>query len=159
MRRAPAWLTRYRAKLLAPYIAVFALMGLVGYQVTGMLFAAPVRADVELSTDRSNYTSGQPIRFTISNNTARTFYVVNNCPQPPLEVYAWDGSGWQRRQSSADPLKCQGEPSKYELGPQKSVSASYYYWPELFRSPGRYRLVAPIEGYDSQPSVEFSVGQ
>lgn len=149
------WL-RYR--LAAPYVVVVALIGVVGYQATSLLFAETLTGGrLRLTVDQPRYQAGDNIRFTIHNDLEQTVYVANNCPNEPLEVYRLQAGQWLRVHDAADPAKCVGEPRTFAIAARGQASASYRYWPKLFETPGRYRLVAPIEHYDDRPAIEFEV--
>lgn len=159
MRFGPAnAVSKYRYKLMAPYVLVFFALGAVGLQLTNLSSAETLPdGAVEISVANPNYKLGDIVKFTISNQTQSSVFIANNCPGEPLEVYRQEAGQWQQIQASADASKCGNEPRSYEIATKATVSATYRYWPELFDKPGRYRLVAPLEGYDTTPSVEFTI--
>ncbi len=156
---------RYNLKLVAPYLVILALTGVVGYRASSLLFAAPTNSggQVLLTVDQPQYSVGQTVRFKLANNSPKAISVINNCPNEPLEVYYLDAmttvatAQWQRVRDNAHAAKCVNAPRQYTIEPGAESSASYRYWPDLFDKPGRYRIVAPVEQFDDSPSVEFEV--
>ncbi len=149
---------KYRYKLMTPYVIVFAALSLVGYQLINLSSAQSLdQGSVQLTTSKQQYAMNENIKFTLSNQTANTVTVLNNCPNEPLEVYRLESGQWTRLHQSTYASKCLKAPRSYEIAPNARVSATYRYWQELFSVPGQYRLTAPLDGYDSKPSVEFVV--
>jgi len=152
--------SRFRYKLMAPYLLVAALVGVVGYQLLSYSQAEPLPASgLVLTVEKFQYKPGETVRFTLRSNLDQTVYITNNCPDQPLEVYRNENGQWQQLHSATDAAKCQGEPRSYPVAPHAEVSATYRYWPDLFTQPGHYRLQAPIEQYQDKPTVEFDVLQ
>jgi hypothetical protein len=141
-----------------PYVLAFMLVAAVGLQLTYASSAAPLRTgEVTLTMAKANYYVGENIRFTITNSSSVSVFIANNCPDVPLEVYRWELGAWQQLHKRVDESKCLNEPRSYEIKPGATVSTSYIYWPDLFAHPGHYRLVAPLEQQDINPSVEFDI--
>ena len=146
-----------RYKLTTPYIAIFLMIGLVGYQASTYLFAETTTGKMELTVEQPVYNRGEPVRFTLHNHSSSPVYVINNCPGEPLEVYRQQAGQWQRIHERANDAKCQGAPRQYPIAAQSRVSATYNFWPGLFDEAGRYRIVAPVEPTGDRPVAEFEV--
>lgn len=150
----------YRYRLAVPYIAAFAVLAGVGYQLTTSLSAQTLTSgSVTVTTDKLVYRAGDEIRFIITNDTPTTVYILNQCPAEPLEVYRQEGSGWRQLHDEAVyTSKCDGEPRQFAVKPDGgTASATYRYWDNLFTVDGRYRIVAPLQGLTDRPSTEFTI--
>lgn len=150
----------YRYRLAVPYIAAFAVLAGVGYQLTTSLSAETITAgSVTVSTDKVVYRLGDTVRFTIKNDTSTPVIISNNCPSEPLEVYRQVEGQWVRlRDEVAFDSKCQGEPRQFTVRPSGgTASATYCYWDNLFDQPGRYRIIVPLLGLQDRPQTEFNV--
>lgn len=148
-------------KAAMPYVVILALAGVIGYRTSVSIFAAPIVSGglVRLSVDQPQYSLGQTVRFTLTNDSPKPISVINNCPNEPLEVYRQQAKTgqWQRIRDTADAAKCANAPRQYVIAAGAASAASYRYWPDLFAAPGRYRIIAPIEQYDDRPAIEFDV--
>lgn len=157
----------YRFQALMPRRPVFAvaygivavMAGVVGYNTIHSSSAAPLAtSQVQLLMSQNTYYIGEIPRFTIVNGSSQTVTVANNCPNEPLTVFRQEGQSWiQLHQTFANDSKCVNEPRAYAIVPKAQVSASYAFWPELFATPGHYKVVAPLAGHDAGPQAEFDV--
>jgi len=112
---------------------------------------------VQLTVPYSKYLVGETVSYTIKNGYNSTVYIVNDCPGEPLAVYFRQGGKWVRVHDQASLKDCPGEQRDVSVAAGKSISGNFAPWRHLFSKPGKYRIVASIEHYDSLPYQEFEV--
>ncbi len=113
---------------------------------------------ISVSTNYSKYLIGEPVTFTISNNFNSTIYVNNNCPDEPLEVYKYQTDGtWVQVHDDTVTSECKDSDRQIVVAPNDSATGSYERWPNLFKEPGRYRVVAYVEFYNELPYQDFDI--
>lgn len=150
--------TKYRMVNVALPVLVMASFGLVGAQTTHHMFAQALPTPtLGLTVSKSEYRVGETVIATLSNTSAEDAYVINNCPNEPLNVSRLTSAGWEPVQNAAPVAKCAGEPRDYEIPANRSIRVSYGSWPMLFDDPGTYRIHAAIEPGQDGPTVEFKV--
>lgn len=141
------------------YAVVIVLAGVVGYQTVHGTSAQSLPSNkVQLQMSKQSYKVGEVVRYTIVNGLTNAILVANNCPNEPLMVFRQQQGTWVRIHDTAtNSDKCLSEPRSYAIVPNAQVSSTYLFWPKLFNTPGRYQIVAPVEGYANGPSAEFEV--
>ncbi len=113
---------------------------------------------ISVSTNYSKYLVGEPVTFTITNNFNSTIYVNNNCPDEPLEIYKFQTDGtWIQVHDDTVTSECKDSDRKIVVAPNDSATGSYERWPNLFKEPGRYRIVAYVEFYNELPYQDFDI--
>ncbi|MEP7204581.1 MAG: hypothetical protein ABI716_00110 [Candidatus Saccharibacteria bacterium] len=143
--------------------AVFYIVSLL--IVIGGLYAVAFRiqthslpvGQVELSIPYSKYLVGEPITFTVKNNFNSPVYVLNKCPVEPLNVYRLENNRWLRIHDQAFKDDCPIESRQVTIPANSSVDGNFADWPNLFKTPGKYRVVAYVEYYNALPYQEFEV--
>ncbi len=113
--------------------------------------------DISLSVPYSKYVVGEDITFTVKNGYNSPIYVTNTCPGEPLNVYKWVDNKWSRIHDKASLKDCPDQTRNIEVAANSSVSGDFKAWPNLFNSPGKYRVVAYVEYYDALPYRDFEV--
>lgn len=112
---------------------------------------------VQLSIPYKTYLVGEPITFTLVNNYNGTIYVDNECPNEPLAVYRKEKSKWVRIHAETTDDKCHESDRQIRVAAGGQQSGSYANWPDLFKEPGQYRVVAYVEYFDIAPYQDFEV--
>ncbi len=112
---------------------------------------------VMLSIPYSKYVVGESISFTLKNNYNSPIYVTNNCPYEPLAVYRFESGQWIRQHDTTLAGNCPNEDRQEMIGAGESVSGNFDSWYYLFKQPGKYRVVAFVEYYNSLPYQEIEV--
>jgi len=147
------------ARYLIPLVVIVPC-ALLGYKATHNILAAPPAAvGISVAVDQPQYKVGQDVIVTLSNATSVNVYVNNNCPGESLNVYRFENNSWIQIHATADSSKCNGEPHNYQIPANSSVKTDYRFWPTLFANPGRYRIVANVEGFSQWPYADFTVVQ
>jgi hypothetical protein len=113
--------------------------------------------EVQLSTNYSRYVVGEAVSFTITNNYNAPIFVTNKCPGEPLAVYRQAAGKWVRIHDAAAPKDCPSEQRQVSLPASSTVTSSLAPWHNLFAQPGKYRLVATVNGYAALPYIDFEV--
>lgn len=113
--------------------------------------------NVQLVIPYSKYLVDEPVTFTLYNRFNSTIYVMNQCPSEPLEVYRWTNNSWQRIHDRADLKDCIAENRQVRVPANGSASGTFAPWHHLFDRPGKYRVVAYVEYYNSLPYQDFEV--
>lgn len=128
------------------------------YQLIGhiQMRSLPV-GQIQLIVPYSKYLVGEPITFTIKNNYNSSIYLSNDCPAEPLMVYRQENSAWVRINDTASISDCPTESRQIEVSANSSVNGSFAPWHNLFKQPGKYRIVAYVEYYDSLPYQDIEV--
>lgn len=152
------YITKVRIVRITLPIVVIGCCATLGYDATRSLFAqTPAPAGITLTTSQRSYTISQTVAVTLHNASPKSVFILNKCPGEPFVVYRQVRGAWVPVHDRADSAKCAGEPRDYEIPAGGSAPVDYSYWPRLFDQPGTYRIVAPIESYDSGPTVSFAV--
>jgi len=143
---------------LATYLAIVTIVG------TAFWFAADQvqshtlpTGNVTLTTDYSKYVVGETVGFTIKNNYNSSIHMENSCPDEPLTVYKLVDNKWVRQHAQASPKDCPAESREVSVAAGQSVSGSFKAWPKLFSTPGKYRVVAFVEYYNSLPYKDIEI--
>lgn len=112
---------------------------------------------ITLQTNQHTYTAGDKIVLTITNNTAKTLYIENNCPSEPLTVRHQDSDDqWREREVTVN--KNCGDDQSIALDPGTAQQIDYSPWQaELFKEPGKYRVELEVEGYETHYFTEFTI--
>jgi hypothetical protein len=132
----------------------------VGISATHELFAqTPPTNLVTMSLPQTQYTVGQDVIATLSNTSNKNVFVINNCPDEPLDVSKLVNGAWTTIYQSTNVSKCAGEPSDYEIPANRSVPVDYRYWQTMFDQAGTYRIHAAIEPSTQGPTIDFTVIQ
>ena len=113
--------------------------------------------DVTLTIPYSKYAVGETINFTIKNNFNSSIYLINNCPSEPLGVYKLINGEWIRQHDQASQYDCPNEQRQVTVGPGGTVDGDFAPWTNLFSQPGKYRIVAFVEYYNSLPYQDLEV--
>jgi len=140
------------------YIVIIAAVLFGLYQVAASMQTHTLPAgEIQLSVPYSKYLVGEPITFSIKNNYNSTIYILNDCPNEPLNVYRLVGTVWTRVHDTAAVSECPTQDRMIEVGANGSVDGSFAPWHNLFITPGKYRVVAYVEYYNALPYQEFEV--
>ncbi|MEO8105202.1 MAG: hypothetical protein ABI602_02595 [Candidatus Saccharibacteria bacterium] len=154
------WQHRWRRRAIwaASYILLFGLVVILLYWVGDQFrtHTLPV-GTIQLSVSQVHYVVGEPVVFTITNKLNTSVYATNECPTEPLDVYKLVNQKWVRQIDSTDVQSCQDEQRQVATPADSSVTGSFASWPQLFNSPGTYRIVAVINNYNGLPYVDFNV--
>jgi len=113
--------------------------------------------DVQLSVPYSKYLVGESVTFTLHNGFNSTIYVINNCPDEPLEVYRQENNTWVRIHDKAAIGDCSSDQRQIAVTANSSISGTYEAWKNLFSTPGKYRIVAYVEYYNALPYQDFEI--
>jgi hypothetical protein len=113
--------------------------------------------NIELSTTYGTYQVGESVGFVVKNKFNSAVYLANSCPSEPLDVYKFDGTKWQHIHEKSTTKNCAKEPREIKLAAASNASANFDAWPNLFTTPGRYRIVAYVPYYDQLPTAEFEI--
>jgi len=112
---------------------------------------------LELSVPYKKYLVGETISFTLRNNYNSTVYVEDECPEEPLMVYQRQGDDWVRIHDKALASSCSGKERRISIAPNSKQSGTFDAWPNLFKSPGTYRIVAHVDYFNAAPYEDFEV--
>jgi hypothetical protein len=112
---------------------------------------------IVLSTNYSTYLVGDPVAFTVTNNYNSAVYITNNCPAEPLEVYRLEGSTWVHIHDTIDQKECPTTERQVRIPARSNVTGDFSGWKKLFEKPGKYRVVAYVDYYNSLPHSDFEV--
>jgi len=114
--------------------------------------------NIELSIPKSAYQLGEVVEFTITNHFPVPIYVTNKCPQEPLNVYRWNNNSWQQVHAKAtDGEDCYTGERNVAIESESARTYNFADWPELFDTPGVYRIAANINHYDDIPFQDFVI--
>jgi hypothetical protein len=149
-------LTIYR--WIAFYVLLAAVLFVIFDAVTSQFrtYRVPT-GSVELSVPYITYLQGEPITFSLKNNYDSPIYMPNNCPEEPLSVFKFDGSKWVRLHSQANPDFCFLKDRQIKIAPHSIQNGNFAAWPDLFKAPGRYRLVAYVDYFNTASYQDFEV--
>jgi hypothetical protein len=112
---------------------------------------------VKLTVPYSKYIVGEKISYTIKNNYNSSIYIINNCPSEPLAVYRFENNKWVRQHDQTTQGECAGQQRQINVEPGGSITGDFSPWHNLFKTPGKYRLVVAVEHYNSLPYQDFEV--
>lgn len=112
---------------------------------------------LELSVPYKKYLVGETISFTLRNNYNSTVYVEDECPEEPLMVYQQKGDDWVRIHDKATASSCVGKERRISIAPYSKQSGTFDAWPNLFKNPGTYRIVAHVDYFNAAPYEDFEV--
>lgn len=112
---------------------------------------------VELTIPYVTYLVGEPITFTVKNGFESTIYIPNECPEEPLTVYKLVDKKWQRLHAVTSPSSCVLKDRQISVSPHGTQNGNYTSWPELFKDPGKYRVVAYIDYFNMAPYQDFEI--
>ncbi len=116
-----------------------------------------LEGNVELSVPKARFAVGEEVSFSMKNDLESSIFIVNGCPKEPLHVFRWNGSSWDAVHATTEKSYCEGQSRMIEIPAKGTVSYSYKAWPELFKQPGYYRIVASVEQYAKYPYADFEV--
>lgn len=113
---------------------------------------------IELMVDKTAFQLGESIAFTVVNHFPVPVFVMNQCPEEPLNVYRWEGGVWiQLHASAPDDGECYTEERNVGVPSEDSRSYNFDDWQDLFKTPGVYRIAADIDHYSDVPFQDFVV--
>lgn len=113
--------------------------------------------EIQLTTSKSKYTVGDTVSFTIKNTFSSPVYMVDKCPQELLHVYQFKNSAWVRLHDNAKSSACPVDKKTVAISAGKSITENYANWPQLFNSPGIYRIAAFADNYPTIAYADFLV--
>ena len=114
---------------------------------------------IELSVSQERYQLGDSIEFTVSNHFPTTIFVSNQCPEEPLYVYRWTENRWVQIHDivKSRDSECYKQPRRVPVPANAELTYNFDDWPDLFASPGVYRIVMVVDHYDELPFQDFVV--
>lgn len=112
---------------------------------------------ISLKIPYSKYMVGETISFSIINNYNSSIYILNNCPSEPLAVYRQENGVWVRQHDQAVEESCPSEQRQVSVAPGDRADGNFNAWPNLFSQPGKYRVVAFVEYYNSLPYQDIKI--
>jgi hypothetical protein len=137
-------------------LAVMFMLGLYWTAQRIRTHTLPV-GSIQLTVPYSKYLVGETVSFTIKNNYNSPVYLLNHCPDEPLEVYRLENGQWVRQHDEASLDDCPDERRQISVPANGLVSGSFAPWRNLFKQPGKYRVVAFVEYYNALPYQDFEV--
>jgi len=149
---------KFRLMWTAVYLIIFAVIIYIAIAAAnGIRTHTLPSGSVQLTVPYSKYVVGEKITFSIKNNYNSSISVVNNCPSEPLAVYRREGVTWVRQHAQASEESCPDEQRQVSVPTGGVVNGNFAAWHNLFSAPGKYRVVAFVEFYNSLPYQEFEV--
>lgn len=140
------------------YVLIFvAFLALIYHQSSKVDTLEFPSGQLQITTSAAKYTAGNTIHYTLKNNLVSPITIVSHCPQEPLHVYQWENNQWVRIHDTANTTICSKYPKQLTVPPNGSIHASYADWPNLFKKPGIYRIVAFADNYPELPYADFQV--
>ncbi len=112
---------------------------------------------LQLTTSKIQYVSGDSINFTLTNNFNLPITLINKCPKPWLHVFNYNNGVWNQISSSTSASNCTSQASDLIINPHKSITENYDYWKSIFTNPGIYRIAILAENYPSISYADFQV--
>ena len=112
---------------------------------------------IELKSEYSSYVVGEPVNISIKNNLNAAIYIKNECPGEPLNVYRWENEKWTAIQENTNASSCPSKEREIGIKPNSTQIVSYAPWSNLFSVPGKYRVLAAVNGFRSFPYQDFVV--
>ncbi len=149
------WRTRLFWVCVYLVIATATVLGLYKFGNRLRISTLP-EGEINLSIPYSRYLTGEVVTFTITNNFNGSVFIANQCPVEPLLVYKYENSAWNRIHDTAT-KDCSKEQKMVEIPAKSSVGGNFAPWPNLFKTPGKYRVVAYVEYYNSLPYQDFEI--
>lgn len=149
---------RVHAKWLAFYVLLLiaAIFGMTKVAAHIRTHTIPF-GQMELEIPYTRYVLGEDVTFTLTNHFNGIVFVSNNCPEEPLMVFRQESSRWVRIHDEASETDCPSEAREIGVKPNGIVTGSFSKWKHLFDKPGKYRVVAYVEYYNSLPYDDFEV--
>ena len=140
------------------YVIGVAVAASVFFVVTNRIrtYSIPSGA-LQLSVPYKKYLVGETISFTLRNNYNSPVYVEDECPAEPLIVYKQTGDDWVRIHDKATTASCIGKERRISIAPYSKQSGTFDAWPNLFKDPGTYRIVAHVDYFNAAPYEDFEV--
>lgn len=132
---------------------------LIGLAIAGSRLRTRVTptGTIKLSTPYSTYLVGEQIQFTITNNFNSAITFANNCPNEPLVVYKQVNNQWQRVHDRADAKTCKNQAKVVKIASRSSASGSFAGHERLFSQPGKYRIAAYVEFFNTVAVRDINV--
>ena len=148
----------HQQRLAIFFIALCLTLFAIMYAVTDSIrtHTMPV-GQIELAVPYSKYLVGEEVKFTIKNHYNSPIYFTNKCPAEPLNVYRLENGSWVRVHDTATNKDCAKEERQIMIPANSNASGSFAPWHNLFKTPGKYRVVAYVEYYNALPFQEFEV--
>ena len=112
---------------------------------------------LSLTTPYSRYLVGEPVTFTLRNNFNAPIYVTNNCPSEPLAVYYQVNGVWQPVHDTTSIDSCASSARQIVIPVGGEQQGSFAAWPNLFSTPGKYRIVAFVEYFNAVPYQDIEI--
>jgi hypothetical protein len=140
------------------YLALLAGASGAGYYQAEQIktHGIPV-GQIKLIIPYSKYMVGEAVSFSIENHYNSDISITNKCPSEPLAVYYKDGNSWVRQHDSAATSDCASEQRQVTIAANGVVNGTFAPWHNLFTKPGTYRIVAPVQYYDTLPYQDIEV--
>lgn len=140
------------------YAAIASLaLGLLMFAATRIKTHTVPIGSIELVVPHSQYIVGEPITFQIINKMNADIYVQNKCPTEPLEVYKKKNGTWVRLHETTSINNCPKQSRQVAIPASSTMTGNFLAWPNLFKEPGQYRLVAVVEHYNAIPYQDFEI--
>jgi len=149
-RRLFAWLSIY-------VLIIASVFGGLYFLTTQLHTHTLPVGNIEIIVPHSKYLQGESIGFKMVNNLNSSIFVINECPTEPLNVYFLQNNVWVRIHDQANPSDCPKEARKITVAANSSMGGNFDAWHNLFVQPGKYRIVAVIEHYNSLPYQDFEI--
>jgi hypothetical protein len=140
------------------YIVLLGIISFALYQVIGRVqtYNLPV-GSIQLTVPYSTYLVGETVSFTVKNNFNSPVYVSNACPAEPLSVYRYETNKWVRIHDTTALTNCENQPRNVMIPANSSMTATFANWPNLFNTPGKYRVAMQVQYYNALPYQDFEV--
>lgn len=142
------------------YALIFLIVLLIFQFFSSKPEQAQVTGDLTI-TMASDFTTGEAVVLTMTNNSSNTLQLPNDCPAVPFSVSRFVNGEWVV-QSATTELACPVAGDEIELLAGQGYTVSYADWQrELFAETGRYRVEIPVT-IDSKEKVfssDFTVSQ
>ena len=149
---------KHSKRLLLLYLAVFVPMTIIFVFGTNKIRTHKLTSKVQLVMPY-HIKQGEHVNFTIKNDSDDNILIENHCPAEPFAVFKWNDKTkeWEQKHGVNSIKVCKEDERNIPVGPHASASGNYDAWPELFNSPGLYRINAELEGYDQILSHDLLV--
>lgn len=129
--------------MISALLLAFLLLGSWGLNIFSTYKAGPSdtqkqKTGVILQLDKTTYRSGEPIGFTITNNTQQNiYYFPESCAGSLVQVFkATD----ENSPPIGDPVVCLLQPSVQTLSMQQGITGNIRDKTLLMMTPGRYKI-------------------
>lgn len=110
---------------------------------------------IELTTNKYKYYTGETISYTITNKLENKIELLNHCPNEPLHIYEWLNYSWKRVLAKSSQPCTSNKP--IIIQPNKSYTNNLNNFASLFKKPGIFRIVAYADNYTSLPFADFII--